>query len=151
MRLAKPPFCCFLPTHSDPGFRNVAVEINRDGANVLLRLANGPVNALSIGAGLVPALAGEMAAANADPACPAIVVAGAGKMFCGGADITDFDSDPASVGQLRDLVNLNVSSPKPVIMAIHAVARGGGFELALAGHYRFAHAQTRGSACPRSR
>lgn len=121
----------------------MSVETTRDGATTLLRLSNGAVNALSVGNGFVAQLQGAILAAIADPQCRVIVVAGAGKLFCGGADIADFDRDPALVGRLRDLVALVEASEKPIIMAIHGVALGGGLELAMAGHYRIAQANAR--------
>ncbi|WP_284279080.1 enoyl-CoA hydratase/isomerase family protein, partial [Sphingobium jiangsuense] len=81
--------------------------------------------------------------ALADVECKAIVMIGAGKMFCGGADITDFDGDPRALEALRNLLLAVEDASKPVIMAIHGVALGGGLELTLAGHYRVAQAGAR--------
>lgn len=121
----------------------MSVETTRDGATTLLRLSNGAVNALSVGNGFVARLQEAILAGIADPQCRVIVVTGAGKLFCGGADIADFDRDPALVGRLRDLVALVEASEKPIIMAIHGVALGGGLELAMAGHYRIAQTDAR--------
>lgn len=119
------------------------VEATQIGAATVLSLSNGAVNALSVGNGFVAAIAQAIDAALADTACKAIVVTGAGRMFCGGADITDFDGDPALVGGLRSLIATIEASKKPVIMALHGMALGGGLELAMAGHYRIADAGTK--------
>ncbi|OCC24392.1 hypothetical protein MB02_07370 [Croceicoccus estronivorus] len=113
------------------------------GAVTVLRIGNGPVNALSVGNGFVTEIGDAFAAAEADQDCAAIVIAGEGRMFCGGADIGDFDGDPASLDTLRNMQLGVENSGKPVIMAIHGVALGGGLELAMAGHYRIAQAGTK--------
>lgn len=115
----------------------MTVTTQSHGHTVLLTMQNGPVNALSSGNGHISALIDAFALATDNPACRAIVLAGAGKVFCGGADITEFDGDDAA-DSLRDLVERVEQSTKPVIVAIHGVALGGGLELALAGHYRIA-------------
>ncbi|WP_327754847.1 3-hydroxyacyl-CoA dehydrogenase NAD-binding domain-containing protein (plasmid) [Sphingobium sp. SJ10-10] len=121
----------------------MAVEVSHEGATLLLRLSNGPVNALSVGNGFVGDIMAKVRLAVSDPACRTIVVTGAGRMFCGGADISDFDGDPAQIGLLRDLIAAVEDSGKPVIMAIHGMALGGGLELAMAGHVRIAQAGSR--------
>jgi len=119
------------------------VEATRKGTTTVVRLANGPVNALSIANGFLARLAAAIKEAEADPEVAAIVVAGEGRIFCGGADIKDFDGDPTQIDRLRDLVAQVEACTKPVIMAIHGAALGGGLELAMAGHYRIAHSGTR--------
>ncbi|MFM6831128.1 MAG: enoyl-CoA hydratase-related protein [Novosphingobium sp.] len=104
----------------------------------VLRLHNPPVNALSLKRGTVGALSARLDAALADGGCHALVIAGSGRMFCAGADINDFDGDPAALGRVRDLMNAIEQAQKPVIIAMHGAALGGGLELAMCGHYRIA-------------
>lgn len=118
--------------------RQVAI----DGVAVIT-LCHPPVNALSVGGGVVAALGDAVAAAEADPSVSAIVIAGDGRLFCGGADITDFDGDLAAVDALRGVLNRIEAAAKPVVASIHGVALGGGLELTLACHYRLAHHDSR--------
>lgn len=117
----------------------MSIEI-RDRADLLLLcLANGPANILSVGNGMAATLAQAIGDAQSQARCRAIVIAGRGDMFCGGADLGDLDRADA----LRDLFDRIEQSRKPVIMAIHGMALGGGVELALAGHCRIAAQGTR--------
>ena len=73
-----------------------------------------------------------------------IVLTGAGeKAFIAGADIQELAqlTGPGSYPYTRrgqEVLNLVEQSPKPVLAAINGYALGGGFELALATHIRFA-------------
>ena len=75
----------------------------------------------------------------ADPNVVAIVIAAAGKAFCGGADIREFGL-PAALAEpnLLTLIDRVEASTKPVVMALHGICMGGGTELALGAHYRVA-------------
>ena len=119
-----------------------SVDLERHGDVALLRLANPPVNGLSFA--MRAALGARVAEALADDAVAAIVVAGAGRMFCGGADIREFSAPPppgaASLPAILDEIE---ASPKPVVAAVHGVAAGGGMEVALACHVRLAAPGTR--------
>ncbi|MGX5806123.1 3-hydroxyacyl-CoA dehydrogenase NAD-binding domain-containing protein [Bradyrhizobium sp. Arg314] len=96
---------------------------------------NPPVNALGLGLreGIDKALRGALA----DDRVKAIVIRGAGKLFSGGADITEF-GQPHEAPYLPDLINAIEASPKPVVAAIHGMALGGGLEVAMGCHYRLA-------------
>jgi 3-hydroxyacyl-CoA dehydrogenase len=110
--------------------------IRHDDVGVI-ELDNPPVNALALG--LRVGLEASLETALGDPSIVAIVLAGGGRMFCGGADLREFNTpaaaQPPFTGELRARMD---RSPKPIVAAIHGSALGGGLEMALACHYRVA-------------
>jgi 3-hydroxyacyl-CoA dehydrogenase len=120
---------------------NVVYRLERS-ANVgvaVIRFANPPVNSFSFA--VRAALLDAIDRALADAAVHAIVIAGAGEMFSGGADIREFNTPAAQrAPRLHDVIAAIEGSPKPVIAAIAGVCFGGGLEVALACHYRVATA-----------
>lgn len=102
----------------------------------IVTIDNPPVNALS--PGVPEGLKAAIEQANADAEVRAIVVIGSGRTFIAGADVNEFQK-PASgeyVSGLRACLLTIEDSAKPVVMAIHGAALGGGLETAMAGHYR---------------
>jgi 3-hydroxyacyl-CoA dehydrogenase len=103
----------------------------------VITLNNPPVNGLGL-ATRTAAVEGLRRAAG-DPAVKAIVIAGAGKAFSGGADIREFNSPRAlTEPTLHTLIRTVEDSDKPTVAAIHTVCMGGGLELALGANYRVA-------------
>ena len=110
------------------------VNYEVEGSIGVISVDNPPVNALSL-----PVRQGLMEAITAaqDDASEAVVILCEGRTFIAGADITEFGKPPAEP-YLPDLLNTIEASSKPVVAALHGTALGGGFETALAAHYRCA-------------
>ncbi len=116
------------------------VVCSRNGDIGVITIHNPPVNALS--PGVPEGMAAGIAEFNADPAIQAIVLIGGGRTFIAGADIKEFGKITSgkrtdSVGLVEVCLQIE-DSAKPVVMAIHGTALGGGLETAMAGHYRVA-------------
>src|ERR1700683_2683037 len=115
------------------------VKITKDNDIAIITIDNPPVNAL--GPGVPEGIGAAIDEINRDSAVKAAVVIGAGRTFVAGADIKEFvkmTSGQRDRGSLLPLLLHIENSPKPVVMAIHGAAFGGGLELAMAGHYRVA-------------
>jgi 3-hydroxyacyl-CoA dehydrogenase len=113
------------------------VQYATEGDIALVTLNNPPVNALSVGKGVVTGLIESVKRATADASIKAIVLIGANRCFSGGADISEFGRErPADLPTLRDLCAYLDTVGKPLICAVHGTTMGGGVETALACHYR---------------
>src|ERR1700756_5227442 len=119
---------------------NASVDLRRDGEIEIVTVDNPPVNALKheVRAGLVE---GHRQARD-DAVVKAVVIACAGRTFFAGADITEFGKPPQAPG-LGEVIATLDEMPKPVVAALHGTAFGGGFEVALACHFRVAAAASR--------
>lgn len=111
------------------------VKYERDGDIAVITIDNGAVNALSHAVRQGLGVAVDRFAKDAD--AEALVITGAGRLFIGGADISEFGKPPKEPF-LPAVLNRIEAQEKPVVAAIHGVALGGGFEVALAAHYRIA-------------
>lgn len=115
------------------------VKVSRDQDVAIITINNPPVNALS--PGVPERILAAIDELNRDAAIRAAVVIGAGRTFVAGADIKEFGKMVASGvrrATLLPLLRYIEDSGKPIVMAIHGQAFGGGLELAMAGHYRVA-------------
>ncbi len=109
-----------------------------DGIGVVA-INNPPVNALS--SGVPEGIKTAVQALEGSPEVRAIVVIGGGRTFVAGADIHEFVEVIEGRGRMPALhpaLFAIEDCTKPVVMAIHGAALGGGLELAMAGHYRVA-------------
>ncbi|HEY7444006.1 MAG TPA: 3-hydroxyacyl-CoA dehydrogenase NAD-binding domain-containing protein [Vicinamibacterales bacterium] len=116
------------------------VTIRTRNGVAIICINNPPVNALTTG---VPeGLASSITQAENDPAVRAVVVMGAGRTFIAGADIKELEraahGDDSALPNLHSLLQQIEDCSKPVVMALHGTALGGGLEVAMAGHYRVA-------------
>lgn len=105
----------------------------------VISVNNPPVNALAqvVRAGLLE----HVTAAQTDDT-KALILACEGRTFIAGADITEFGKPPQGPG-LPEVLAAIENSAKPITAAIHGTALGGGFEVALACHYRCAIASAK--------
>ncbi len=116
------------------------VSLNKVDGVGIVTLNNPPVNALSqeVRQGLLDAFV----KAESDDSIKAIILMGADRTFSAGADISEFGK--SSLEPALPMVCQTIeSTTKPVIAAITGVALGGGFELAMASHYRMATNSTK--------
>ncbi|MBU0862818.1 MAG: enoyl-CoA hydratase/isomerase family protein, partial [Alphaproteobacteria bacterium] len=111
------------------------VSYEKAGNVAVITVDNPPVNAL--GQAVRQGLWDAITCFEGDDDAQAAIIIGAGRLFIGGADITEFGKPPVKPF-LPDLINCIAASPKPVIAAIHGTALGGGLEVALGAHYRIA-------------
>ena len=118
---------------------SLVITESREGIAVI-QVNNPPVNAL--GPGVPEGIEQAIRAAGADPAVRAIVLMGSGPTFIAGADIRQLEElawgEGPGAPNIHGLLQTIEDCAKPVIMAIHGTALGGGLELAMAGHYRVA-------------
>ena len=116
------------------------VQLTKDNGIAIITINNPPVNALS--PGVPEGISAAIDEVDRDASIKAAVLIGGGRTFVAGADIKEFGkitSGKASRGEGFKPLLLRVEDcRKPLVMAIHGTAFGGGLELAMAGHYRVA-------------
>jgi len=116
------------------------VQLTTDGGIAVITINNPPVNALS--PGVPEGIAEAIEKIDKDGGIRAAVLIGGGRTFVAGADIKEFGK--ITSGKTRGVMEFPAllvrieDCGKPVVMAIHGTAFGGGLELAMAGHYRVA-------------
>ena len=115
------------------------VQFTKSGNIGVITINNPPVNALSPGA--PEGIAEAIDQLQNDGGLQAAVLIGGGSTFIAGADIKELEKmasgKPRGAGLLPLLLKIE-DCPKPIVMAIHGTALGGGMEVAMAGHYRVA-------------
>jgi 3-hydroxyacyl-CoA dehydrogenase len=116
------------------------VQLTKDNDIAIITIINPPVNALS--PGVPEGISDAIAQINGDASVKAAVLIGSGSTFVAGADIKEFGKMTSGKSQggipFVPLLTRIEDCSKPVVMAIHGTAFGGGLELAMAGHYRVA-------------
>lgn len=133
------------------------VDVDFQGHIAIVRLARPEkMNAMSpaMFEGLIAA--GETVAARADVRC--VVLTGEGRAFCAGIDMQRFDEAAVKAGKLPRLLAerthgiANIAQKvaiqwremtPPVIAAVHGVAFGAGFQIALGADIRYVEPSTR--------
>jgi 3-hydroxyacyl-CoA dehydrogenase len=114
------------------------IQLIKDNGIAVITINNPPVNALS--PGVPEGISRAIDLINSDDAIQAAVLIGGGKTFVAGADIKEFGKTTSRITDspmdLPALLLRIEDCLKPVVVAIHGTAFGGGLELAMAGHYR---------------
>src|SRR4029077_14617011 len=117
---------------------NDLVQLTKDKNIAVITINNPPVNAL--GPGVPEGVSQAIKEITQDESVKAAVLIGAGRTFVAGADIKEFGRITSGKKErgagLLPLLRQIEDCPKPVVMAIHGMAFGGGLELAMSGHYR---------------
>src|SRR5262245_30916205 len=92
-----------------------------------------PHNANALSTALLTQVRAALDAAMSDPAVRVVVLTGAGKVFCAGADLKEARTNPAGApGLMTGLIELLWESAKPVICRVNGAARAGGIGLVAA-------------------
>jgi 2-(1,2-epoxy-1,2-dihydrophenyl)acetyl-CoA isomerase len=124
------------------------ILVSREGSITTITL-NRPEVMNAFDASLAAEVADAVSAAAGDASCRVIVLTGAGRGFCTGADLAHLKDIVIARdrGRARELVTSGarivqaiVAAPKPVIAAVNGPAAGGGASLALACDIRIASA-----------
>jgi enoyl-CoA hydratase/carnithine racemase len=109
------------------------LEQSREDALAVLRLDKPPRNLLD--PDVMAVLRRAILDADADPAVEAIVLTGAGELFCGGLDIAQIQAgaDPVDfAGALVDLLRVFPRLGKPILAAVNGDALASGYSLVVA-------------------
>jgi 3-hydroxyacyl-CoA dehydrogenase len=118
---------------------NDLIQLTKENDVAVITINNPPVNALS--PGVPEGISAALDQIAQDANIKAVVLIGGGRTFIAGADIKEFgkmtSGKSRGAGLLPFLLKLEDNS-KPVIVAIHGTAFGGGLEVAMACHYRVA-------------
>lgn len=113
---------------------------------------NHPPSRNALSQSMKAALADAAAAVAADPSVRAVVLAGAGGVFCAGGDLRGMEQDRAGASvqswrermrALHPLVRTLVELDKPLIAAVDGAAYGAGFSLALTADFLLASPRAR--------
>jgi enoyl-CoA hydratase/carnithine racemase len=118
---------------------SVAVLLTEDRAQVRILTMNRPEKRNALNCELSETLLAALKKADSDDSVGCIVLTGAGRGFCAGADLAEFRDlqDPGAAEKRAELtmqLHLIFSRiSKPIVTAINGAAMGGGAGLAIAG------------------
>jgi enoyl-CoA hydratase len=131
---------------TDPG--PGSVQVLEAGTGIIELVMNRPERFNALQAGLVSDLHQAFAAVAADRSCRVVVLRGAGRHFCAGADLAGHGPAPGGDGSgspqdwmatqehIASLVTTMRRLPQPIVVAVQGAAAGGGLALALASDVR---------------
>ena len=121
------------------GNKTMSVTITRDGHVATVIFDRPPNN--HVNADVMRELADALDALDADPECRAVVLASAGKVFCGGADLAPtglLGGGAASLAPFYEQAVRLFRTKKPIVAALQGAAVGAGLGLALVADFRVA-------------
>ena len=115
--------------------------LDRLEGGVLTLTLNRPERLNALNAALIEALSAGIKRAGTDPECRAVLITGAGRGFCAGADLANRAFSPGEarpdLGEalekgLNPIIRAIRNLPKPVVCAVNGPAAGAGANIALA-------------------
>jgi enoyl-CoA hydratase len=123
--------------------QETTIAVEDAGAGVKLVTLSRPAAANALSTAMGHDLLALWTALAADPTMRAVVLTGAGRFFCAGADLKERDgmTDAAWADQHRlfeDMIRAQLACPFPLIAAVNGAAMGGGCEMALACDFAWA-------------
>ena len=126
---------------AEPEVTSQPVLLQRLKAGVLTLTLNRPERLNALNAALIEALSAGIERARTDRECRAVLITGAGRGFCAGADLANRAFAPGDarpdLGQalekgLNPIIRGIRDLPKPVVSAVNGPAAGAGANIALA-------------------
>jgi len=124
------------------------VELADLGGGIRLVTLSRPAAANSLSTAMGRELLALWTDLAADPSVRVVVLTGAGRFFCAGADLKERDgmSDEAWAEQHRlfeDMIRAQLACSFPILAAINGAAMGGGCEMALASDFAWCSSSAR--------
>lgn len=121
------------------------IVYERDGGRASI-LLNRPEKRNALSHQMIAELSALLRQLEDDATLRVVIISGTGTAFCSGTDIAELSSatseQVAGISERgQDLCNQIENFPVPVVAAINGIAAGGGCELALACHIRFASSE----------
>jgi enoyl-CoA hydratase len=125
----------------------MALDTTRDGGIARIFL-NRPEKANALDSPLLEALAAALESLAGDESVRVVVLGGAGRSFCGGADVAELKSlEPSTAGAFVERIHRACEAlrrlPVPAVARLHGAVVGAGLELAAACDLRIAAEGTR--------
>ncbi len=118
----------------------MSMVLTEQRGSVTILTLNNPAQYNALGGSLLGDLSRALDAAIGDPAVRSILLTGAGKGFCAGAQLgggNTFEAGEGIGAHMRASINPVIEkmrgSPKPIVVAVNGPAAGAGVGIALAG------------------